>query len=89
MRWDIVDKAFELGAEDFGMSKRKDKRFYVVYNDKKINFGDPNAYTYFDGASSQKRKSYRARHSKIKLKDGSLAYKNKNQASFWAYNLLW
>ena len=89
MRWDIVDKAFELGAEDIGMSKRKDKRFYVVYNGKKINFGDPNAHTYFDGASPQKRKNYRARHSKIKLKNGSLAYKNKNQASFWAWNLLW
>lgn len=89
MRWDIVDKAFNLGAEYFGMSKRKDKRFYVIYDGRKINFGDPNAYTYYDGASEQKRKGYRARHKKIKLKDGSYAYKNKHQPSFWSYNLLW
>lgn len=82
-------KAYSLGASSFGNSRAKNKRFYVVYNGKRINFGDPNAYTYADGASEQKRNAYRARHSKIKLKDGTFAYKNKNQPAFWAYHILW
>ncbi len=82
-------RAYSLGASSFGRSKVKNKRYYVVYNGKIINFGQPGAHTYADGATMQKRDAYRARHRKIKLKDGSFAYKNKNQASFWAYRLLW
>ncbi len=81
--------ALSLGATSFGKSKAKNKRFYVVYNGKLINFGQPGANTYADGASKQKRDAFRARHSRIKLKDGTLAYKNKNQPAFWSYNLLW
>jgi hypothetical protein len=86
---DIVLEAFEHGATDFGLSTRNNKRFYVIYNDKKIHFGDPGAYTFYDGASHVKRKSYRARHSKILLNNGKPAYKNKNQPAYWSWNLLW
>jgi Family of unknown function (DUF5754) len=82
-------RALSLGATSFGKSKAKNKRYYVVYNGKRINFGDPNATTYADGATIQKRDAFRARHSKIKLKNGTLAYKNKNQPAYWAWNLLW
>lgn len=85
----LRDKALKLGATDIRRSNRKNKRFYVVYKNKKINFGSPNSFTYYDGASDLKRKNFRARHKKIMLKDGSLSYKNKNQPSFWSYNLLW
>ena len=82
-------RAKMYGATEFGKSTTTNKRYYVVYNGKIINFGQPGAHTYADGATVQKRDAYRARHRKIKLKDGSFAYKNKNQASFWAYRLLW
>lgn len=82
-------RAISLGATSFGNSNAKNKRYYVVYNGKRINFGDPNAHTYADGASKQKRDAFRARHSRIKLKDGTLAYKDKTRPSFWAYNILW
>lgn len=81
--------ALSLGATEFGKSKAKNKRYYVIYNGKRINFGQPGAYTYSDGASEQKRSAFRARHSKIKLSDGTFAYKNKNQPSFWSYHILW
>lgn len=85
-----MDKlALSLGATEFGKSKAKNKRYYVIYNGKRINFGQPGAETYADGASENKRNAFRARHSKIKLKDGTYAYKNKNQPAFWAYNILW
>ncbi len=82
-------KALKLGATDFGKSKVKNKRFYVIYNGKKINFGLKNGSTFIDHRDKAKQSAWRARHSKIKLKDGTLAYKNKNQASYWSYWLLW
>ncbi len=57
---------------------------------KKINFGQTGAQDWRSGtASAEKRKSYRARASKIKKKDGSLAVKDKNSANYWAYHYLW
>ena len=29
-------KAVELGASDFGLSQMKTKKYYVIYNDKKL-----------------------------------------------------
>lgn len=82
-------KAKKYGAEAFGLSGAKTKRYYVIYNNKIINFGLKNGDTYVDHNDKNKRKAWRARHSKILLKDGSPAYKNKSQASFWSYHILW
>ncbi len=35
----MEQKARRLGASEFGLSDIKDKRFYVVYDDKIIHFG--------------------------------------------------
>tara|TARA_R100001198_G_C5197441_1_gene187763 strand:+ start:658 stop:966 length:309 start_codon:yes stop_codon:yes gene_type:complete len=57
---------------------------------KLIHFGQKGAQDWRSGtASAEKRKSYRARASKIKKKDGSLAVKDKNTANYWAYHYLW
>lgn len=85
----LDQKAFALGATEFGVSETLNKRYYVVYNGKRINFGQPGAITYSDGTTIEKRNAFRARHSKIALKDRSWAYQNKNQPSFWSYHLLW
>lgn len=86
---DLKTKAFKLGATEFEISKVKNKRFYVIYNGKKINFGLKNGSTFIDHKDKKKRDAWRARHSKILLKDGTPAYKNKNQSSYWSWNLLW
>jgi len=44
------------------LSNRKTKRFVAVINSKKIYFGQPNAYTYIDGADDTTRDNYRKRH---------------------------
>ena len=36
---DLEQKAKKLGATEFGISGTKTKRFYVIYNNKIINFG--------------------------------------------------
>ena len=83
----LEDNAFALGATEFGHSRAKDKRFYVTYNGKRINFGLKGGSTFIDHHNTQKRKAWRARHSKIKLKNGQYAYRVKSQASFWSYHI--
>ena len=35
----LQKKALTLGATDFGYSKAKNKKYYVIYNGRRINFG--------------------------------------------------
>lgn len=76
-------------------SKLKGKKYSVYVKSasggkKLIHFGQKGAQDWRSGtASAEKRKSYRARASKIKKKDGSLAVKDKNTANYWAYHYLW
>lgn len=81
-------KAKRLGATEFGLSKTKLKRFYVIYNNKIINFGSKVGKTFIDHKDKIKRANWRARHSMI-MKNGKPAYKQKSSASWWAYRLLW
>ena len=82
-------KAKLLGATDMGISGNKNKRFYVKYNGKKINFGSNKGEAFIDHQDTKKRKNWIARHSKIQDKDGNYVIKDKNSASFWAHRLLW
>ena len=85
----LKEKAIKLKANDFGLSSRKNKRFYVVYNNKIIHFGLKNGQTYFDHHDKKKRTAWRARHSKIISKDGIAFYKIKTSPEYWSYNILW
>ena len=85
----ISNKAKSFGASEIGLSKVKGKRLYVIYDNKKINFGSDVGSTFIDHNDNKKRKAWRARHSKIKNKEGQFVYKLKTSPSFWSYNLLW
>lgn len=85
----LNEKAYKLGATEFGESSVKGKRFYVIYNGKRINFGSNTNNTFIDHHDPQKRKSWRARHSKIQLKDGRYAHKVPEQAEYWSFRILW
>jgi hypothetical protein len=87
---DILErKARKYGATEFGISKTKNKRFYVVYDGKKINFGCKTGSTYIDHHDDIKRKNWFARHSKIKNKNGQYVINLKSSADFWSHILLW
>tara|TARA_R110000822_G_scaffold148471_4_gene287479 strand:+ start:340 stop:609 length:270 start_codon:yes stop_codon:yes gene_type:complete len=43
-------------------SQRKDKRFVIQIDNKKIHFGAKNGFTYVDGASEKTRENYIKRH---------------------------
>jgi hypothetical protein len=86
---ELKRKALELGATEFGPSRAKNKRFYIKIHGMRINFGLLGGQTYIDHHDLQKRRNWRARHSKILLKDGRPAYTVKGQPEFWSWNLLW
>jgi hypothetical protein len=85
----LKKKAISLGATDLQPSKRKYKKYVVVYNNKKIHFGDNRYDDYTLHDDNERRKRYRLRASKIKDKDGNYTYKDKTKANYWSYNLLW
>jgi hypothetical protein len=82
-------RAISLGATEFGPSKVKNKRFYVIYKGHRINFGSDTNNTFIDHGDEKLRKAWRARHSKIKLKDGRLAYTVPTQPEYYSWHLLW
>lgn len=88
----LNEKVEELGLDIIiEPSKAKHKRFRAIRlsNKKVINFGDPNGTTYFDVKDEQKKKNYRARHSKIMNKHGEYVYKIPYSASYLSWHLLW
>jgi len=86
---DLYKKALKLHATDFGKSKKKNKRFYVIYNNKIINFGSSIGKTYYDHGDEIKRKAWYARHSKIKNKNNKYVINDPSSPSFWSASLLW
>ena len=82
-------KAFKLGATEFGPSKTKNKKYYVSYQGKRINFGAKGMSDYTIHKDPERRRRYRARHKAITNKQGQLVYKLKTSPAYWSLNLLW
>ena len=84
-------KAEEKGIKgEIQLSPRDNKKLMLITpRGKKIHFGAKNSTTFLEGASEEKRKNYRARHSKIKLNDGRKAYRVKNTPSYLSWHILW
>lgn len=85
----LKNKALSLGAMEFGQSETKDKKYYVIFNNKKINFGSKTGQSYIDHQDDKKRDAWYARHSKILNKNGEQVIKLKSSASFWSSKILW
>ena len=85
----LKDKAIKLGAEDFGYSKAKGKKYFVVYDGKTIHFGAKGMSDFTKHGDEDRRRRYYARHSKIKDKSGNKVITQKSSPSFWSYNILW
>lgn len=85
----LEKKAKKLGASEFGVSDKKEKRFYVIYQNKKINFGSRTGSTYIDHRNKIKRDAWIARHSKVRNKRGEYVINDPTSASFWSHRILW
>jgi len=64
----LKKKAFALGATEFGVSQTKTKKFYVVYNNNRINFGQKNYSDFTLHKDDDRRQRFLARHTKIRIK---------------------
>ena len=85
----------------FVKSGVKTKKYSTITpSGKWINFGSAKyqhykdatglgLYSHLDHNDKARRDKYRARHSKIKTKDGKLAYKNPEQPAYYSWNFLW
>ena len=74
------------------ISEAKNKRFSIMSpSGKKINFGlwPFKQGTFLDHQDTKIRDAWRARHSKILLKDKTLAYKNKESPEYYSWSILW
>ena len=83
-------KAFKLGATKFDTSETKNKKYYVVYQGKRINFSSSTGKTFLDHKDKAKRAAWRARHRAIRNfnKQRQLVCKLKTSPSYWSW-LLW
>lgn len=67
----------------FEKSKAANKKYSV------ITPSGLKLYSHLDHNDKKRREAYRARHEKVKTKDGTPAYKDKEHAAYYAYNFLW
>lgn len=85
----------------FEVSNRENKKYKVITpSGKTVHFGDKRyeqykdttplkAYSNLNHNDEERRKQYRARHSAVKTKDGTPAYKDPEKPSYYAYKYLW
>ena len=85
----LQKKALSLGATDFGYSRTKNKKYYVIYNGRRINFGAKGYEDFTTHKSIPRQMAYWARHSKIKNKKGQRVINDKESPSYWSARLLW
>ena len=74
--------ANKYGIGKINLSTRKDKKYMVVINNKKIHFGDPN-YADFTGHKDVKRRE------QFRTRNAKWANQPKDTAGFLSYHLLW
>lgn len=79
----------KFGGDDVRISKRKNKKYDVLYNNKWISFGDNRYEDFLDHKDPKRRENYRKRASKITNKKGEYTNKDPNYPNYWAFNVLW
>ena len=88
----------KVGRYNYEKSTRKDKKLMTIVDGKPVHFGNPK-YQHFkdktgiwkskDHGDPARRKNYLSRAKGIKLKDGSLAWKNPKSPNYHAVRILW
>ncbi len=89
MNKQLYKKALTLGASDFGESRTKNKKYYVIYNGRRINFGQKGYEDFTKHRDVGRQRAYWSRHSKIRDKQGRRVINDKNSPSYWSARILW
>ena len=70
----LQKKAKKLSASSLDYSKRKNYKYMIEYNDKKIHFGSAKTEDYLTHKDPVRRDKYPTKAKKISNKDGQLTY---------------
>ena len=84
----LQKKAKKLGATYLDYSKRKNNKYMVEYNGKKIHFGSVNTEDFIIHKDSNRRDKYLTKAMKITNKDGDLSYQLPSCPNYWSIKLL-
>ena len=84
----LQKKAKKLGADSLQYSKRKNCKYMVEYNNKKIHFGSAKTEDYITHHDLVRREKYHAKARRITDKDGRLTHELPFYPNYWSVNLL-
>ena len=80
--------AKKLGSSSLDYSKRKNYKYIIEYDNKKIHFGSPNTEDYLTHKDPVGREKYLTKAKKISNKDGQLTYQIPSYPNYWSVKLL-
>ena len=84
----LQKKAKKLGASSLDNSQRKNSKYMVEYNGKKIHFGSANSEDYLTHKDPDRRDKYLTKAKKITNKDGQLTHLLPSYPNYWSIKLL-
>ena len=84
----LQKKAKKLGADSLQYSKRKNYKYLIEYDNKKIHFGSANTEDYLTHHDPVRRDKYLSKAKKITDKDGRLTHKLPFYPNYWSVKLL-
>ena len=84
----LQKKAKQLGASFLDYSKRKNNKYMVEYEGKKIHFGSVNTEDFIIHKDPDRRDKYLSKAMKITNKDGELTYQFPTYPNYWSVKLL-
>ena len=82
-------KAKRFGAKSPDYSDRKNNKYVVEYEGKKIHFGSTKYEDYLIHKDLDRREKYLAKAKKIKNKNGDFTYDSPSFPYYWSVKLLW
>ena len=84
----LQKKAKKFGADSLQYSKRKNCKYMVEYNNKKIHFGSAKTEDCITHHDLVRREKYHAKAKRITDKDGRLTHELPFYPNYWSVNLL-
>ena len=84
----LQKKAKKLGASSLDYSKRKNNKYMVEYDGKKIHFGSVNTEDFIIHKDPDRRDKYLTKAKKITNKDGQLTHQLPTYPNYWSIKLL-
>ena len=84
----LQKKVKKIGADSLQYSKRKNNKYMLEYNNKKIHFGSAKTEDFITHQDPIRREKYRVKAKRITDKDGRLTHELPLYPNYWSVNLL-